>query len=193
MPYSTLFPGQEKDEKIILVLRRHWWVILKMFTFYLVLFLLPLVLRGLALNYTDLLANPQTKTAIILNLIMSLYYFYVITFFFRAWIDYYLDVWIITDERIVNIEQKGLFSRHISAHRLYRIQDVTSEVKGFLPTFLHFGNVHVQTAGPNPRFEFKQIPNSYDVTKKILALVRWKKQKMMEQGVNPDIDESVNQ
>ena len=184
MPYTTLFPGQEPNEKIIMVLRRHWWILFRLFFLYLIIFLLPLVLRWLAREYSGLLDGGSIT--VFLNLLTSLYYLYALTFFFRAWIDYYLDVWIITSERIVNIEQRGLFSRHISAHRLYRIQDVLSEVKGFLPTFLHFGNVYIQTAGPNPRFVFKQIPNSYEVTKKILALVRWKKQKMMEEGVNPD-------
>lgn len=184
MPYKTLFPGQEPNEKIIMVLRRHWWILFKFFFFYLVLFLLPFLLKTPAEKYTDLLSG-GTLTVVV-NLLVSLYYLYVLTFFFRAWVDYYLDVWVITNERIVNIEQRGLFSRHISAHRLYRIQDVTSEVKGFLPTLLHYGDVHVQTAGPNPRFVFRQIPNSYDVTRKILSLVRWKKQKMMESGVNPD-------
>ena len=184
MPYTTLFPGQEPNEKIIMVLRRHWWILFRIIFLYVVLALFMPVLRWLANEYTNLF-DGGTLT-VILNLITSLYYFYIITFFFHAWIDYYLDIWIITSERIVDIEQRGLFSRHISTQRLYRIQDVYSEVQGFLPTFFHFGDVHVQTAGQNPRFVFKQIPNSYEVTKKIIALVRWKKQKMIEQGINFD-------
>ncbi len=181
MPYQTLFPGQEPDEKIIMVLRRHWWILFKIVFSYGMLSLLPLFFRYIIINYSNLL---DSETAlIILNLSLSLYYIFVLTFFFRSWLDYYLDVWVITSKRIVNIEQKGLFSRQISTQRLYRIQDVTAEVKGILPTFLHYGNVHIQTAGPMPRFIFKQIPNPYEVTRKIMTLVNWKKRVLAKQGI----------
>jgi uncharacterized membrane protein YdbT with pleckstrin-like domain len=111
-----------------------------------------------------------------------MYYIFVVTLFFRAWLDYYLDMWVVTSERIVNIEQKGLFSRKISAFRLYRVQDVTAEVKGLLPTFLHYGNVRIQTAGAKENFIFKQISSPYEITKNIIKLVNWKKKTLAEQG-----------
>jgi uncharacterized membrane protein YdbT with pleckstrin-like domain len=55
---------------------------------------------------------------------------------FMIWIDYYFDIWIITSERIINIEQKGMFTRKVSELRFQKIQDVTTEVIGFLPTIL---------------------------------------------------------
>ncbi len=109
------------------------------------------------------------------NLFLSLYYFFTLTFFFRAWLDYYLDIWIITSERIVNIEQKNLFARKISAFRLNRVQDVTADVKGVLPTLFHYGDVHIQTAGAKQEFIFKQIGDPYTITKIIIKLVNWKK------------------
>ena len=180
MPYKTLFPGQEPNEKIILILRRHWWVIFKIIFLYGILLMLPLLAHNFFANYTDLLDSEVVL--IIFNLLISIFYIFIITFFFRAWLDYYLDIWIITSERIVNIEQKGLFSRQISAFRLYRIQDVTSNVKGLLPTFFHFGNVQIQTAGTKQQSTFKQIPNPYEVTKKIMSLVNWKKRTLLKQG-----------
>ncbi len=180
MPYKTLFPGQEKDEEIIFVLRRHWWILFKLLFTYFVLLILPLLFGFFISNYTDL---KESYTAnVILGLISSFYYLVVLTFFFRGWLDYYLDIWVITSERIVNIEQKGLFAREISAFRLYRVQDVTAEVEGILPTFFHYGNVHVQTAGVSQKFIFKQVPNPYNVTKNIIRLVNWKKRVLMKEN-----------
>jgi len=184
MPYETLFPGQGLNEKVIMVIRKHWWIIFKLFLFYFVLALLPLVLRGLMKSYTTLLDGGVLT--VILNLLGSIYYFYILTLFYRGWIDYYLDVGIITNERIVDIEQKGLFARSISEQKIYRVQDVTSEVKGFLPTFFHYGDIHIQTAGPTPHFTFDGAPHPYETTKKILDLVKFRKQKLMEIGVDPD-------
>lgn len=89
---------------------------------------------------------------------------------FLIWIDVSFDVWIITEERIVNIEQKGLFTRRVSELRFHTIQDVTSEVNGVLPSILNYGDVLVQTAGENPRFIFRNIPNPIEVKDRIMQL-----------------------
>ena len=182
MPYTTLFPGQEKDEKIILILRRHFFIFLKILLLYIILALLPLIIRWVVNNYMTITLSETARVGI--GLIASLYYIFIVTFFYRAWLDHYLDMWIITSERIVDIEQKGLFSRQISAQRLYRIQDVRAEVKGIIPTLLHYGNVHVQTAGSQPFFVFKQIPHPNEVTKKITTLVDWKKKIVSNNGTD---------
>ena len=173
MPYQTLFPGQESDEKIIMILRRHGWILFKIIFIYGLLMFLPFFFQAVLQNSSTIFETELGPT--LYKLCVSIYYLALVTFFFRAWLDYYLDIWVITDERIVNIEQKGLFSREISTQRLYRIQDVTAEVKGVIATFFHFGNVYVQTAGEEQRFIFKQIPDPYHVTKKIMELVDWKK------------------
>lgn len=178
MPYPTLFPGQEPDEKIILVLRRHAWHLFKMIFIYAVLLILPFLLHYILIIDTEALAT--ALGLLFYKMFLSLYYFALITFFYRSWIDYYLDIWVITSERIVNIEQQGLFSREISSFRLFRIQDVSADVKGLLSTFFHFGDVHVQTAGAESNFIFKQVPDPYRVTKKIMELVDWKKKHMLE-------------
>ncbi|MFC1622406.1 hypothetical protein ACFL1Y_00210 [Patescibacteria group bacterium] len=173
MPYTTLFPGQEADEKIILVLHRHPFVFLKVLLMYILLLGVPIVISTYITSYTEWEINQSLN--VILSLTTSLYYIFILTFLYRAWLDHYLDIWVITSERVVNIEQKGLFSRNISSQKLYRVQDVTADVKGILPTFLHYGNVFVQTAGTKQNFIFKNIPNPYDVTKKLMTLVNWKK------------------
>ena len=91
--------------------------------------------------------------------------------FFNQFIDYYLDVSVITNTRIVDVEQTGLFGRTISELDLYKVQDVTSEVKGFWRSLFQYGFVYVQTAGETQRFVFENIPNAHAVRKQILELV----------------------
>ena len=52
------------------------------------------------------------------------------------------------------------------------MQDITSEVKGFIPTFLNYGNIYIQTAGTQERFIFKDIPNAPEVTQEIIKIVQ---------------------
>src|SRR3989338_6513153 len=83
---------------------------------------------------------------------------------------YYLNVQIITNQRIVDITQDSLIHHTISELHLSNIEDVTAEVKGLFGTFLDYGNVYVQTAGAAERFVFDRVPNPTAVTKMILDL-----------------------
>jgi len=72
--------------------------------------------------------------------------------FFIEWTDFILDSWILTNERLVDVEQLALFSRRISTLSLDRIQDVTVNASGIIDTFLKIGSVHIQTAGAHKEF-----------------------------------------
>jgi hypothetical protein len=82
---------------------------------------------------------------------------------FINWLNYYLDIWIITDKRIVNIEQKRLFSREISSLRLDNIQDVKIEMHGIINTLFKIGNMQVQTSSPEIEFILPQAINPENV------------------------------
>ena len=153
-----------------MLLRRHPFIILVRIISWAIIALLPLIFY---LILGEIVAGFFTHEVFwpILVLFTSIYYLYIWLFMFSSFVDYYLDAWVVTNYRIINIEQKGLFHRVISEQRLYRIQDVTSELKGFFPTFLNFGNIYVQTAGEAERFVFKQVPNPYQVVSKITKLV----------------------
>ena len=87
----------------------------------------------------------------------------------------------ITSERIIDIQQKGFFSRVIAEHKLFRIQDVTSEVHGIIPTVFKYGDVYIQTAGTKQRFFFNQVPNPERVRNIIIKLVQRNKKKIHEE------------
>lgn len=151
-------PNQEPGEEIIKIIKRDLFILVKKIALFLLLNILPLMFCYLAiLNNPDLLAGELSWPLVILG--ASIYYLFMWLFFFFSFVDYYLDIWIVTNRRIIDIEQNGLFSRTVSEQKLERIQDVTSEVKGFFPTVFAYGNVYIQTAGEKERFHFRQIPN----------------------------------
>jgi len=168
-PPDFHFDGQKNGEKVLLVLRRHWFNILSQFlvVFFLLIFLIgsylivPLFMPQFSRMYQSgrLLSFGE-------NLLAMLTW---ITFF-AIWVDYYFDIWIVTDQRIINIEQKGLFNRSVSELELPRIQDVTAEIQGIIPTFFTYGDVYIQTAAEQDRFHFRQIPDPYGVKDMIMRL-----------------------
>ena len=174
-------PHRREGEKIIILLRRHIFIIFYKIIFWAIAALLPLIFYIIFSEVlSDLINNQYVKPIVVL--FISIYYLYIWLFSFHSFVDYYLDVWIVTSDRIINIEQKGLFARTVSEQKLYRIQDVTSELKGFFSTALDYGNVFIQTAAEEPRFIFKQIPKPNQVAKKINKMVEQKRkyERMME-------------
>ena len=176
-------PHSHEDEKIILLLRRHWFIILRKLLFWAVVAIMPVLFYLLAFDIIEPLFT-GSLTHPLFVLFVSVYYLYIWLFAFHSFVDYYLDVWIVTNKRIINIEQKGLFFRHVSEQKLYRIQDVTAELKGMFSTLLDYGTVYIQTAGEQARFVFKEVPRPQEVAKKVIKMSEQEKrfQRLLEQN-----------
>lgn len=172
-------PNQQPDEKIVRIIRRDFFILVKSIVLFLSLNILPLIFFFLLLNQFPTLLVGEVSWPVIL-LCTSVYYLYMWLFFFFAFINYYLDTWIITTERIIDINQKGLFSRVISEQRLEKVQDVTSETNGLFPTIFAYGDVLIQTAGEQKRFHFREIPNPDAIRDLIIKLTEENKCKKHE-------------
>lgn len=168
----TLQSAAEPGEERVMIVRRHWFLLVKRTVFVIVLALVPLIFFLLTQEALLPTLEERSTAGVLFFMGTSLYYLYLFLFFLHAWVDYDLDVWIVSTRRIVNIEQHGLFSRVVSELFLDKIQDVTTEVRGVVATAMHFGDVHIQTAGENPRFLFDDVPNPSVIAQKIMELHR---------------------
>ncbi len=162
------FKGQKPGETILMVIHRHWFNILS--KFFVIFILLALLFSSFFSNFfipPALLSDSGTS---LLSFFQNSFFIFIWLFFFITWIDYYFDVWIVTNERIVNINQRGLFSREVSELEMEKIQDITVEVLGIIPTFFNYGNLYIQTAGETERFIFARVPNPYTIKDLIMNL-----------------------
>lgn len=163
-------PNQENGEATILFLRRHWIDLAYVVFFTLFLLAVPAAIYAV-FQYAGVAMMGDAFWGPIVVLLFSTYLLVVAVITMAQVTDYFLDMWVVTNERIINIEQKGLFARTVSELRLNQIQDITSEMHGFLGTFLTFGSVFIQTAGERERFIFKNIDNPDEIKLKIARLV----------------------
>ena len=171
MMYLDHLPNQRKNEKAMLFLRRHWITNLQLVVLFLLFMSVPTVAgstlyaRELETWYAHPLLGP------LVSAIAIIYFLSVWLFAFMEFTDYYLDTWIVTNERIINIEQKGLFNRVASELPLDAVQDVTSDVQGIIRTMFDYGDVVVQTAGQMRQFHFKEIPAPEQIKEQIIHIV----------------------
>lgn len=135
----------DSEEHMVLKFRKHWFVFLiNAIGTALAVFLLPLIFIAAALLF------PSLGRAAVPIMSFATFWWLLIVWLTLSiiWTNYYLDLWVITDKRIVSIDQTALFSRVVTTFPFINIQDVTIEQRGLLQTFLDFGTVTVQTAGP---------------------------------------------
>lgn len=172
---KKLFPGQKTDEKIVLFVRRHLISFLPTVFLTFLMMVLPIVILSITINNFMLTKYSNLFQYFVLG--SSAYILFILTFFIVNWIDYYFDILIITDSRLVNIEQNGLFNRQISQVDLLRVQDVSTSVKGIIPTMFNYGSVVVQTAGESNSthpgssdFTMLSLPNPQHIAQTILRL-----------------------
>lgn len=171
-PPDIRFETQEREEKIILLLRRHWitnltWVFL-MVLMILAPFFLPFfpILDFLPLRY-------QTMAVI-------LWYLLTLAFVLENFLSWYFNVNIVTDERIVDIDFYSLIYKEVSHCKIDQIQDISFKMGGISRTIFNYGDVLVQTAAEIPVFGFESVPQPALVVQKLNELILEEEQEKLE-------------
>jgi hypothetical protein len=163
-----LFPSQRPGEKIYIVTRESLFILFLKFFIVFLFSLLPIIFYYLLQNSELFLATKEFD--LYYSLISKIYYTIIAIAFFIIFVLHYLNVHIVSEQRIVDIDQRGLLFREVSELNIETIEDVTSQTKGLLGNLFNFGTVFVQTAGTVERFEFDNVPNPSRITSIILQL-----------------------
>lgn len=160
------FPDQFDDEEVLYVFRKH-----------------PIVMRkGLILGsfgllvgplYTLILtyvhaSNPPSMNFFYLSFVASIVIAAVL--FFPSWMSWYYSVFIMTNQRFIQITQKGFFHRSVVDMALGQIQMVNYEVSGLQETLLGFGTIMMQTFVGDLVIHYLHHPEH--IQKRILEVLR---------------------
>lgn len=163
----------EPGEYVVLQVRKHWFIFLAELLPYAVIAFIPFVLSILLplapplAPYASFFNFSSAMTRVMLGVWLLLIW----TGAWSTFTKYFLNVWVLTNQRIVNIKQRAYFNREVSSLFLSRVQDVTTEVIGVLPSLLHIGNIKVQTAGEEVDFVMRGIPRPGEMRDLILKYV----------------------
>ncbi len=156
----------ENGENVILQIRRHLFVFYMRIAFVVVLVFLPLLLIPVA---DAALEKIFDANGILVFWALYLMWLLVLsTILFVQWTDYYLDVWIVTNKRVIDIEQKGVFNFEVSTFRLEQIQDISIEINGIIASFLKFGTIHIHTAGESPNLTIRDAARPIEVKEALM-------------------------
>ncbi len=162
---AKYFEDQFDDEEVLFVFRKH-----------------PIVMRkGLVVGLLGPLVG-ILPAAINPNLGLNMFFGGLIAgvilgilVFSPSWVSWHFSVFIVTDQRFIQITQKGLFHRAVADLGLSQIQSVNYEVAGLQETLLGFGTMKMQTYVGD--LVISDVHHPAKIQKKILSILR-------DQGIN---------
>lgn len=161
-PHNINFESQETEEKVILLLRQHPitnipWILMAIL----------LVLAPNVLNYFPLLSFLPTNFQFVAILF---WYLIVLAFIVESSLSWFFNVYIVTTQRVIDVDFVDLIYRDISSAELEHVQETSSSIGGTPGTIFNYGNVIIQTASAHPSFDFISVPQPDRVVKIIEEL-----------------------
>lgn len=170
-------------EKVLLVIKRHWIVYVILWLYFLLLIISTIIIFAF-LNFQTI----SYISAISLWLIFSL-------FLYVEWLNHELDMYVVTNNRIIWIEQISFLNRTVSECNLWQVQEVNSKTSWLFANIFNYGTLSIQTAWSVTTLKMWLCPNAIEKARKVLNIVdnyrdnQWKKQWWENKNTKEDIKE----
>ncbi|NDK10077.1 PH domain-containing protein [Candidatus Gracilibacteria bacterium] len=143
---TVIMSNLRAGEKVDLVVRRHW-----------IAFVLLGVYGGAGVAFSVSIFFILGVGSGVL-LIMTLFWMFYLLFMYVTWLNYELDIFIFTNNRVVCIEQKSFLNRAVGETTLDKVQEVGIETKGLFANIFDFGTLSIMTAGSTESFDMSFCP-----------------------------------
>ena len=171
-PTKVCFETQDDKEEVVLFLRQHpivnvTWILIVIF-----MSVIPSIF-GFFPPYANLPANFQF-------VITMGWYMFVFGYALAKFMGWFFNIYILTDERVVDVDFQNIFFRKISTAKIEEIQDINIQSSGSFETFFGYGSIFIQTAAEVSQFEFMLVPNPDKVGKIINQMIDAEEQEKLE-------------
>lgn len=146
-------------EKVDTVVRRHWIVFVMVGLYavgWVALSIILLIILGIS-----------SAT----NFLLVIFWMYYSMFLYISWLNHELDLFVITNNRVICIEQKSFLNRAVGECTLDKIQEVGVETKWFFANILDYGTMTLRTAGTTTNFDMTFSPRPMEQSRHINNIV----------------------
>src|SRR3989338_4678340 len=172
-PTHLRFEGQDKEEKILLLLRAHPITNLSWIIPAILLFFIPFFVFGgensfipavFSLVNFDLSPIPMQFQIILL----IINYLLILTIIFEGFLHWYFNVYIVTDKNIIDVDFHSILFKNIDVAPLRNIEDTSSSMGGILNVIFHYGHDFIQTAGTTKNIDLHNVARPHHIADFIL-------------------------
>ena len=131
---KMIFDGQREGEEVQFVFRRHFLTAKSGVIFFILMIMIGV---GLTLLWPNNMMIFETFLALILVGVLGFLYSYML---------WYFSIYIVTNQRIRQISQRGLFKKSVVDLGLDKIQSISYGVSGIRAGLMGYGTIVIQTA-----------------------------------------------
>lgn len=169
-PKGIKFQTQKETETIILFLRPYFLTNLPWILLSIILIFLPLVIA----IFLPMFGINLLSSAVIIHfatVYLIFYYLILFSYMLITFLTWFYNIFIVTADRIVDINYSDIVVHNVSETKLNHIEDVRYAQSGFIPTLFNYGDLFAQTAGEMENFEAHSIPKPKEATDIIANLI----------------------
>lgn len=173
MPSNIKFANQSPSEHVVLLIRAHRIILMGHFIRFLIDLLIPIILFIL-LGWLHTISifrniNVEIKSIYIISIVL-LWYLWSFTGLFADFLNWFYNAYIVTSERLIDLDFLGVLNHSIKELDLKNIEDATDTHIGILQTVFDMGRVVISTASERTTFSLDNVPRSSQVRDFIMDL-----------------------
>lgn len=152
-------------EHLLMTLHRHWVIFLLHCTYILILIIISIFVL---IYREDIIII--TGEAVFWG-IMSVFWIVFLTFILIDWLSNELDLLIISNTRIISIDQVSALYRKVSECPLDRVQEVNAQTSWVLETIFGFWSIHIKTASETSNMLIRYTPDPIEKARRINSII----------------------
>jgi len=152
------FKGQQENEILICFFRHHWIDLLREFVYFsLFVFIISTLLTNTTTVKEIMVGNRELKLFFYTGYLMLTIYMHR---FFLVVFNYFINVGIVTNNRIVDHQKTLFFKDTLDSIDLAQIQNIEKIENGVLPSILGYGDIKIFLTASDSIKTFSRIPNA---------------------------------
>lgn len=164
-PENVHFAEQEPDEKIELLLRRHWvtnipWILGTLFAF-----ALPALIKATDDSF-NLEFIAQIPSELLLGALI-VWYLLILGYVLEQFLYWYYNIYIVTSRHLIDVNFHSLLYREVVEASLDNVEAISAKIAGIFGSLFNFGDVTVETAAEQRLILFEDVPNPDAVADRI--------------------------
>ncbi len=158
------FNGQKEDEIVLLAIKQTPLIFFPSVMKVITLLLIEVLLFKFSFMVSWQYYNALFSFSFYIALVWS---FYILLSCWYMWAN---TVYVLTNDRVISVMQKGWFNRVVGEATLNNILFISNKVQGPLQTVFNFGSIHIRASGvTEEELLLANVSNPYDNQQKIVG------------------------
>ena len=146
-------------EEVLMVVKRHWIVYVMLFIYF---------FSGVIVTFMIFFFFWLNTWWYMLNIILWLILSIIL---YIEWLNHELDMYVVTNNRVIGLEQIAFLNRAVTECNLWQIQEVNSKAKWLFANIFNYWTLSIQTAGSKTTLKMEFCPDVMQTSRKILNVV----------------------